>query len=354
MLTLAAAGCVVAGEAYDVSDPQTLLDLGVPEVTDHGWERVAGDTTIKGTTPRAVPAEIDRIAAALADVPDALLAKVRLRDLIRAPDIDSGGLHPATQAFARGPDIYLIDRTFSEAGMDRWGLAEVLAHELAHVGQFDRLEAAYIESIIDGERTLVVEGSSELVEDFAGAVGWRSSGSPATWSLSDPSRTTAYGATSPHEDMAESVAMVATGRADWISSDRVQWVENWLDAPAESLAQGMPWVPPGAESLRSSDPVYDQTAVGRVNAAHVEPRYWLLPTASAAGADLATDVDLQLRRRGFAGTMERIQDGRVPRWGGTYLRSDGVHLRAELWDFRDQTGFSSAPDGPLLSYVMLW
>ncbi len=356
LVTVSTACVVGTGTAYDISDPQTLRDLGVPEVTDHLWERPVGDATVKGLTTRADAAELALLGAALSELPGALLDRVRLRHIIRAPDSETTDPHGSTQAFARGPDVYLIDRTFTQSGADRFGLAAVLAHELTHVGQFDQLEAAYIESVIDGSVELDLEGTSELVEDFAGAVGWRKTGSgpSAVWTLSDPRGTTGYGATNPHEDMAESVAFVVTGRAGWLSEDRVAWVEEWLGEPAERLAQGNPWIPAGAEELASADAIYDETAVARLNARNVEPQYWLLEASSPAGEDLAKQIDLELRRRGFGGQMLPIDDGRVARWGGTYVRGDGLHLRAELWDFRMQTGFSRAPDRPLLSYVALW
>lgn len=356
MLTTSA--CVVSSSAaYDISDPQTLRDLGVPQVTDHTWERSLAAATLKGLTPRARADEVALIAAALDEMPEALLERVRLRDVIRAPDDESAALDPSTQAFARGPDIYLIDRTFVESGADRFGLAEVIAHELAHVGQFDQLEAAYIEDVIAGTQRLALEGTSELVEDFAAAVGWRSTSEQTAnrdWALADTSGTTRYGATNPHEDMAEAVALVVSGRSHELSSDRIEWVENWLGTSAERLADGKPWLPSGAESLSSDEPIYDEEAVRRVNARNVEPQYWLLPRSSSRGEELAKEIDLGLRRRGFAGQMQPIADDRVPRWGGTYLRGDGLQLRAEVWDFREQTGFSRAPDQPLLSYVALW
>jgi hypothetical protein len=47
-------------------------------------------------------------------------------------------------------------------------------------------------------------------------------------------------------------------------------------------------------------------------------------------------------------------DDRLPRYQGLFTRRDGVRYWVELWDFREATGFSSAPDVPVLTYVVLW
>ncbi len=44
----------------------------------------------------------------------------------------------------------------------------------------------------------------------------------------------------------------------------------------------------------------------------------------------------------------------VRRYAGLFNRTDGVQFWVELWDFREGSGFSSAPNAPVLSYVMLW
>ncbi len=352
-------GCSL-GAGEPVASSGALAAVGVPEPEGIVWERRQGDVTLVGTTSRPVGDELALIAGALAEVPDQLLAKAPLRMLVRAPNIGGANLHPATAAFARGPDVYFVDRTFTEesAGTTRLGLARVLSHELAHVAQFDTLNPDYVAAVLDGRLEISDTGDGSLiVRDFAEAVGWRNSSSdplrPA-WSLPDPSGTTPYGATSPDEDMAESVALVVSGLGELLSPARVRWVEEWLGAGASRLGAGKPWVPPGSRQSFFRDPVYDEAEVASRRPRRAEATYFELPVPVEATEALAQRVGSELRGRSLNGRLAAVDDPRLPRYAGEFTRSDGVRYWVELWDFRSATGFRSAPAGPILTYVMMW
>ncbi len=354
--------CSLGGGAPSPSSG-ALAEIEIPEPTGVQWQRTSGSIELLGTTPRAVPGELALIAGALAEVPAAVYAKAPLRYLVRAPTIGSASLHPATAAFARGPDVYIVDRTFADpagGGDTRFGLARVLLHELVHVAQFDTLAPDYVRAVQDGTLQITDTGDgSLLVADFAEAVGWSNSSSDSLrprWSLSGSaaSGTTEYGRTAPEEDMAESVALVALGLAGVLSPERIRWVEEWLGASAERLAAGKPWVPEGSRQARFRDPVYDEAAVAARRAEHAEPVYYELATSLPPADRLAAQVGSELRGRGLNGSLTLVADDRLPRYSGEFTRSDGLRFWVELWDFREASGFRSAPAGPVLTYVTLW
>ncbi len=340
-----------------------LAEIEIPAPTSIQWERNSGSIELLGTTPRAVPGELALIAAALAEVPTAIYDKAPLRYLVRAPTVGTADLHPATAAFARGPDVYIVDRTFQDpaaGGNTRFGLARVLLHELAHVAQFDTLAPDYVRAVQDGTLEITDTGDgSLLVADFAEAVGWRNSSSDALrprWSLSGSAAagTTEYGRSSPEEDMAESVALVALGLNGVLSPERIRWVEEWLGAGAERLAAGKPWVPEGSRQAQFREPVYDEAEVAARRADHVEPVYYELAPSLPPAERLAAQVGSELRGRGLSGSLTPVADDRLPRFSGEFRRSDGLRFWVELWDFREASGFRSAPAGPVLTYVALW
>ncbi len=357
-LVLAALACDAGGAgtgpvATSAMDPEAVRAELAPPVSGVVWKRTIGDVEIVGVTDRADAAEVELIAAAVGELPTELVEAGEMRALVRAVEADAEA-EPVTLAVARGPDIYLLDLTFaSSPPPTRLAMAGVLAHELTHTAQFADIRPDYLAGLEGRDlATLDVTAASELVQDFARAAGWRSD--DGTWSLPDPSGTTPYGATSPAEDMAESVAVLALGRPWLISPERIAWVEDWLGVAASDLAAGKPWAPPGSVELASRQPLYDEDKVGAIDAAHVEPLYWALPAGSTPAADLAAEAGAQLRQRGLTGTLEPVADDRLPRFGGRFVRSDGVSYWVELWDFRSADIAGDIPEQPVLTYVMLW
>ena len=364
LAVLVAPGCTLGVTEDTVSgridDPATLDRLGIEE-PGAVWRRTVAGIEVLGTEGRADSRELELIEGALREIPRSFIDGLGLRFIVRSSTVQDRDLHPATAAFARGPDVYLLDRTFTErrAGATRLGLARVLVHELAHIAQFDALAPEYIAAVLDGTLDITDTGAgSTLVADFADAIGWRNNSTqeflPA-WRLAGPaSGTTEYGATGPEEDMAESLAMVAVGRPELISTDRVRWVEQWLGVRANAFGSGKPYAPAGSVEVFFRDAVYDETQVAALRAAHVEPTYFQLPAGQPVAERLARDVSGELRRRSLTGNLEPVDDPRLLRYAGLFNRTDGVRFWVELWDFREATGFASAPNTPMLSYVMLW
>jgi hypothetical protein len=344
----------------NIDDPATLDRLGVSE-PDAVWRRNVAGIEVLGTSGRADSAELELIGGAIQEVPRGFLDGIGLRYLVRTSSLDDVALHPATAAFARGPDIFLLDRTFAEprAGATRLGLARVMVHEMAHIAQFDTLAPDYIAAVLDGTVDITDTGAgSTLVADFAAAVGWRNdSGDPfrPAWRLPGSAfGTTEYGTTSPEEDMAESLAMIAIGRSELISTSRVRWIEQWLGIRADNIGTGKPYAPAGSFEVFFRDPLYDEEEVAAQRAAHIEPIYFELAPDQPDPERLARNVSGELRRRSLVGQLQPTDDPRLPRYSGLFSRTDGVRFWVELWDFRESTGFRSAPDAPVLSYVMLW
>ncbi len=284
--------------------------------------------------------------------------------MVRATTIDSYDPdHTDARAFALGPDIYLVDRTFSELGapVTRLELARAYLHELAHVAQFESLSDDYVGAALAGAVARVDPSTGSLVvQDFAASTGWtNTSADPldAVWRLGATSlASTAYGGVDPAEDMAEAVAMIGSGRGDWIPADRVRWVERWLASTATELAEGKPWAPTGSTEVRSVAPIYDESEVGRLASrySYVEPLYFELPASQPAHRQLATIIEGELARRRVTGVLQRTEDDRLPRYAGLFQRRDGLAYWVELWDFREAEGFSGEPTGPVLTYVVLW
>jgi hypothetical protein len=345
--------------SLDLTDEHLLDQLGAPPFGDTVWERTVDGLTVVGSRPHPDPAELELLAAALEEIPGTLMDQGRPREMIRigsAPEEEQVG---KAVAFTKGPDVYLVDRTFNPHGngTTRLDLARALAHEIAHVAQFMALDPSYIQAVLDGELERVDPADgSQLVRDFAAATGWSDTSSDplhASWHLDGPAATD-YGATGPAEDMAESIAMVTMGRANWIPDDHVRWVENWLDANAIELGTGKPWIPAGSTEVATGQDLYDVDALTAAapGVTHRGAHYFELPVSIDDYLVFEPELEHQLAQRGLSGTFSRSDMQDVPHYEGLFTRRDGVRFWVELWDFR-RTGPDN-PNVPLLAYVQLW
>jgi hypothetical protein len=154
--------------------------------------------------------------------------------------------------------------------------------------------------------------------------------------------------------MAESIAMVAMGRANWIPDNHTRWVEGWLDTNSEALAAGKPWIPAGSTEVISAQSLYSADALTSA-APGATPRgahYFELPANIEDPLVLEPELERELLQRGLLGSFTRVDMQDVPHYEGLFTRRDGVRFWVELWDFRG-TGPGN-PNVPLLAYVELW
>lgn len=353
-LSLAAASCTASVGANPLLDDPDLvarLDLEVP--TNIDWERTIDDVRVAGSGTPVNDHELALIAGALSDLHGDLVLWAGLDTIYRVQS--DARLEPGTLAFSRGANIYLLDETF--AGTGRARLTEILAHELAHVAQFNALTNDDVAALREATGIVDPISGSDLVRRFGADVGWVDRAPPGTsplWSLASAVGTSEYGATAPTEDMAESLARFATGHADLMSQERVSWISEWTGLTPSAAASGQPWVPAGAQTFTTNQPVYDTDAVARLSPRHTDIQYYVLPASSSDTVRLVQEIQARLGTRGFAGTLQVTVDERLPRYSGLFTRADGVKVWVEIWDFRSSTAFSSAPDGPVLSYVTTW
>jgi len=336
-LALAAA---VFTTACTLGTPDSATDSPV-EVQTPGpadWRRTVSGIDVLGVDTSSDANEMERLADALEQIPEALWAKAGLRTVYRIPDDPAA--EPGTQAFARGPDIYLTDATFSSRA-GSMALEAVIAHELTHTAQFAALTDNDI-AAANGDSVSLIRDST-LVRSFGEAVGWVHT--EEGWQLPDPQGTTDYALTAPEEDMAETVAAVVLGRAEDFSSARIVWTEQWLGVDAEELATGRPYLPAGAIEHRSEAPLYDTAAVAAIGSDHVAPAYYAL-AGDQALVDIARDVTDALASRGLSGSLGELAGDHI---AGHYAGGRGRDYWVELWDLRAQ------PSGHvLLIYVALW
>lgn len=359
-LALLVASCAgtVSPEATGVTSAD-LERLGLGPVEDPVWKREVAGLELLGLSAAADPRELELLEAAFEELPPGLVEAAEVRNLVRDSEVSGTPLEPTQLAFTRGPDIYVIERTFSESGSTRMGMAKVLAHELAHAAEFASFDEAYIEAVLSVEVAAVDPTAASLaVADFADAIGWSNTSSnpfQPTWQAPPAvlAGTTEYGRTSPSEDLADTVAAVVIGQANAISADRVAWVEELIGAKAVNLAEGKPWVPAGSTAITSANPIYDENVVASFGKPHAEPWYFQLPADEPPADELATQITAELRLRDLAGELERVDDERLPRYAGRFLRDAGLEYWVELWDFRDATLDSGVP-APVLTYVVLW
>ena len=345
----------------DLNDPDVVARLGSPPFEDVVWKRTIAGLSLLGATASADPAELDLLAGALAEVPAALLKVGLPRNLIRIESVGGEEAIGKAVAFTKGPDIYLVDRTFAPNGdqTTRLELARALIHELAHVAQYRSLEDTYVEAALTGGVAQVDPAAgSTLVRSFAASIGWiDQSGEPfeASWFLpSSIEASSDYGRTGAGEDMAEAVSMVALGRSNWIPAAHTRWVEQWLGSGATTLASGKPWAPAGSREVLSGDALYDEAGLAgiAIRFDHVEPLYFSLPEGAAPHAQLAAEIQQRLLERRMSGVLSLTEDARLPRYAGLFTGISGGSLWVELWDFREATGFKTAD--PILTYVVLW
>ena len=356
LTALLATSCAPTATTERPPEPTDLLHaLEIPEPDSIDWRRTISGVEVlgSGTSPNA--AELQLLERALGEIPEGLKATGAPRRIYRVRD---GVTTAAEAAYAIGPDIYLVDRTFADIGAAfvTLDLTKILAHEMTHVAQFNALDEDDVARALDNDLPDPIPISS-FVAEFADAVGWtdrgRATGIP-DWVLPDRNGTTTYGGTAPEEDMAETVAHLTAGEAAGFSRKRASWVEDWLNTDIDVLADGKPWAPPGSERLRSAEPLFDEEEVERRATGPVEIMTYGLPQSSPQLAQLAPVVERELGLRRMAGDLAPGSDDRIERWAGFFLRGDGVGFWVELWDFRNAPGYVDPPDHPVLTYVVLW
>ena len=360
-LCLLLASCISSATPGSSELTPDLLDrLGLGPPDNVQWQRDIGGIEVLGLSPLPIQQELAVLGAALEELPPALLESAPLRSIVRESEASGRPIEDQVAAFTQGLDVHVVARTFSDVGSTRLDMASVLAHELAHIAQFAQFDSEYADAMLDGRVDVVdTSASSLLVRDFADAIGWinRSNNLLAPdWQISanDGEGATAYGLTAPDEDMAESVALVTTGRANLVGSNRVAWVEDWLGISAAELAKGRPFAPERSVSVLSAAPIYDEAEANRFGTANVEPLYFQLPSDAPLIDELATLIQAELGIRDLVGTLSPVADDRVPRYAGHFQRNARISFWVELWDFRQATGLLSGAPVPILTYVMLW
>jgi len=344
--------------AVDLNDPATQAALGSPPPDGVVWERSVGGLTVLGRTPAADPGELTLLAAALSDVPAPLLAHGPPRFLVRVADIAGAETLTSAVTLTFGPDVYLLDRTFSsrDRPISRLDLAYALAHELAHVAQWFALDDDYVRRAVAGRLPSVQLGpASNVVRDYAAAIGWVDESTDPDrpdWRPTGEPAPTAYAGTNPVEDLAETVALITVGRSNWVDQTRLDWITTWLGVSAEDLSEAMPWIPAGSEEVLPSSPLFDESLAADLalstGAEHIEPASFVV-----APTDVPTLVDeirQQLGERGLEGTFGSVTNEGFPRYMGTFNRPDGVVFLVELWDL---TRADQGEDA-VLTYVAIW
>lgn len=335
----------------DLADPEVATALGSPPFEPVAWQRFVGPWTAVGDGNLPVPNEVAIMQAAASDLPPPLLA-ITPRAIVRTASVDVPADHPATGAVAvsKGPDIYLLDGVFGLDGATRFEVLRAMSHELVHVAQWYALSPAYTGAALDGRlAALELDAGSDLVADWAAATGWTDGDADplATSWEGDGTSPTPYGATSPAEDMAESVSLAVTGRHADLDDTRRAWIEAWLGTEVAALSAGQPWVPPGSVEVTSPTPLYDRDVVDPLvgNRRHVDqlafelaPAYDDLDVAAAA-------ISTGLASHRFEGDLAGAGTLRT----GTYQRTDGSTLHVELRDLR-----TDGAAGLLLTYVLIW
>jgi hypothetical protein len=336
--------------AVDLTDDDQLAALGAPRPEGARWLRPIEGTELVGTTETVDPDELRLLDEAMRLLPPGLGPLPRL--IVRTPTSPPVPGRSDPSGVAVGPDIYLFDATFERDGLaiGPLGLARILSHEIAHIAQFQTLDPTHVGEVLErGGRVDLTR--STLVDGFASEAGWAIV--DEAW-VAPPSTVTEYGGTNPIEDMAEAISLVVTGLGDGVPGPQRAWVEGWLGAEADVLAAGMPWAPAGSDEVLSASPLFDEDAVAAIPGDLREYLVYAVPVDSPDAATLAATAQERLRARGLEGTLGEVADERIARWSGRFDRADGVVVWAELWDFREAPGFTDGPEGPVLSYVLIW
>lgn len=354
VMAVVAAGCSI-GVAPDGQQDAPASNLVIPEPGPISWRRTLAGVEVVGSNTDPDPGELRLLEHAIEELPDALLEAAGLRRIVR---VVQGRAEEGTAAYSIGPDLYLIDETFRNvgSGFTTIDLVRLLAHELAHNAQYAQLTDADLQRS-GASKSADPIPSSDWVTSFATQAGWTNRSTPTgppDWELASAGGTTAYGATAPEEDMAESVADVVAGGEPEVSPSRVAWVEDWLQTRATGLAGYRPWVPAEANRVVTQQALYDEDEVARRSSGDHEVVSYAFGGSQPAATEIARRVESNLAARDVAGSMGRVDDDRLDRFAGYFIRGDGVGYWIELWDFRTATGFSSAPDDVVLTYVILW
>lgn len=338
----------------DINDASIAGLVGSESFENIDWERRAGRWVIVGDGPAPNGVDIELIQRASSDVHEAIT--IEPRQLIRTAgfEVPEDDTHTSIVAYARGPNVFLLDASFGTLfTATRWNVGQTLVHELAHVAQWYALTDEYLIALQEDEGTQFgINDGSALIADWAAATGWRDADQRdhvTDWVLTTEAPT-AYGATAPAEDMADSLALAASGLGNQLSSDRAAFIEEWIGVSVEELGMYKPWVPVGSIEFDNQFAVYNQTSVAAITPRefrHEDPMFFALPPDIPPLDELAAEIDTRLEARGMPGEMTLERDGL--RWTGVYDMPDGSFMWVELIDDEFLTG-----DGAILVYVWVW
>ena len=342
----------------DLTDPATQSALGSPAPADIVWQRTVDGITVFGQTSSADPVEMDLLAAAAADLPPALKAAVEPRSLVRVRDVTGAEDLSSAVTVSVGPDIFLLDRTFStERGLtSKLDLTYALAHEFAHIAQWFTLDDSYVQGVLSGRIEQVRLGAgATLVHQFAEMTGWvnRSTDPLETdWQLTEGTGPSDYASSSPVEDLAETVALAAVGRGNWLGELREAWISDWLGVSQDSLSRGKPWLPAGSLEVQPTEPLFDKLVAADLAASlgkdHIEPASFIVPGFTMP--ELARQVQGHLDGRDLTGTLGTVESTGSLRFQGSFRGIEGGEF---LVDVRTVTGPDNEED-VVLTYVAIW
>lgn len=325
-LTLASCTSEVA-----VDEAEILRRLGIAEPGPVAWTDEIDGIPIVGIDVPMDRNELEVLRQAWLEVPERLQDRAEVRQFVRTRRlVEDNHVRPEALAFARGPDIWLVDASFDTT--DLVELATILAHELAHVAQFRSIDSDTLDAMEQHEAGLDLN-SVPLVVEFANSIGWQrqTTADGTVWVLSAGAGSTAYGLTDPAEDMAESVARTLDGRTTDITSTRVEWVADWLDTSVSDLVAGKPWFPFGTVAVSSDQPLYS-VSLAPTPAPGSDPIY-RAASASSPMASLSLETEANLSARGFTGDIAPVAASGPERHAG--LMTSGVRtFWVELVDLR--------------------
>ncbi len=271
-------------------------------------------------------------------------------------------LSPSTLAFSSGTYMFLTDTSFEGTLTSLKTVDESLQtffHELMHVAHFN-FELQYLtqddlyDMSLKGEDWTDLIKRSELTKSFQELTEWKYSEEKKMYYLEtlEGVKTSTYGKSAIYEDMAETVAGVATSQMYIYSDNRIKWALAFTEQDYDSLTKNkFPHnellVPVRQENPRLN---YVKEDEYKKRFEITDRQYFLVQEKFMLKS--VTDYFVEyFPKRGFTGSFEYTTDkNNVEKYHGEF--SNGTRtMYIELESFDNAKGYSVKPKGTIINII---
>lgn len=274
-------------------------------------------------------------------------------------------LSQKTAAFASGSYIFFNDESFNpvyplaDTSID--AVYYTFVHELTHVAQFNDILYKLDKKTIDesynmGLTWIDLVLHSNLIKDFASLTGWEinSIGGRIQYKLTNPdlTKTSTYGKSQVHEDMAESVAAVVTTNTKSFSQSRIEWVQRFLNEDLVSISKHKFPFPRNMEQVTANNLQFDESKENamKIKYGYTDRQIFVSQEINSIN-QIEAFIRTELNTRGWKGSFTRSTDkDNVIRFKGDFK---GLYrdMYIEIYSYDEAIGYIIKPQGTLMIVI---